>query len=141
MSIEREAVLTCDDCGVVGVRGAMPFPSQRVRAITAMKGWTFTTKASTPRGGCQRTDRCPKCTDKHFGPKAEEKPKSEQLDPPCERVNVPADGPPTAKKPCPDCGGSGVRVKYHGGSLVDSKVIGLMMTQEPCGCLIDKDYI
>jgi len=36
--------------------------------------------------------------------------------------------------PCPDCKGSGVRVKYHGGSLADPNVIGLAMESSPCWC-------
>ena len=37
-------------------------------------------------------------------------------------------------KPCPDCKGSGVRVRYHGGSIGNPGVIGLAMESYPCWC-------
>ncbi len=44
-----------------------------------------------------------------------------------------AEAQPTPVR-CPECDGTGRRVKYHGGSINDPNMIGLAMESLPCRC-------
>ena len=49
------------------------------------------------------------------------------------RARRAAEAQPTPVR-CPECDGTGRRVKYHGGSINDPNLIGLAMESLPCRC-------